>query len=310
MKKLAIPVLTVVLALGACAGGNDVAATVDGVDITVAEIESLVTAAEGQTIDPTQFADLLSFNIVLDVFARGADDDFGITFTVDEIAEEADRIITAELTGDQTREELLAQMQVTEELLQMIAHQSLIQGAIREEMEGEVAAPTQEEIDGIIAEAEALAETQTCASHILVATETEAQDVVARLEAGEEFADVALEVSLDGSSANGGDLGCQAPEQYVPEFAEAMTAAEVGVPTAPVQSEFGYHVILVREDELPTVEQATTTLQAQAVELASQDWFVSKAEAAEVEVNEQYGTWETDPTPGVVPPAGATTTTG
>ena len=310
MKKLAIPVLTVVLALGACAGGNDVAATVDGVDITVAEIESLVTAAEGQTIDPTQFADLLSFNIVLDVFARGADDDFGITFTVDEIAEEADRIITAELTGDQTREELLAQMQVTEELLQMIAHQSLIQGAIREEMEGEVAAPTQEEIDGIIAEAEALAETQTCASHILVATEAEAQDVVARLEAGEEFADVALEVSLDGSSANGGDLGCQAPEQYVPEFAEAMTAAEVGVPTAPVQSEFGYHVILVREDELPTVEEATTTLQAQAVELASQDWFVSKAEAAEVEVNEQYGTWETDPTPGVVPPAGATTTTG
>ena len=310
MKKLAIPVLTVVLALGACAGGNDVAATVDGVDITVAEIESLVTAAEGQTIDPTQFADLLSFNIVLDVFARGADDDFGITFTVDEIAEEADRIITAELTGDQTREELLAQMQVTEELLQMIAHQSLIQGAIREEMEGEVAAPTQEEIDGIIAEAEALAETQTCASHILVATEAEAQDVVARLEAGEEFADVALEVSLDGSSANGGDLGCQAPEQYVPEFAEAMTAAEVGVPTAPVESEFGYHVILVREDELPTVEQATTTLQAQAVELASQDWFVSKAEAAEVEVNEQYGTWETDPTPGVVPPAGATTTTG
>ncbi len=309
MKKLAISLVAVALAVSACGGGDDVAATVDGTDITTSQIESLVTPAEGEEISEVQFADLLSFSIVLDVFARGAEEDFGISFTEDEIAAEADSIIDAELTGDQTREELLATMQVTEELLQMIAHQSLIQTAIREQMESEVGPPTQEEIDGVITEAEALGETTTCASHILVATEAEAQDVVERLEAGEEFADVALEVSIDGSSAAGGDLGCAPPEQYVPEFAEAMEAAEVGVPTAPVESEFGFHVILVREDDVPTVEEATTTLQAEALELAAQEWFVSTAEAAEVTVNEKYGTWETSPTPGVVPPAGATTTT-
>jgi parvulin-like peptidyl-prolyl isomerase len=82
-----------------------------------------------------------------------------------------------------------------------------------------------------------------------------------------------------------------------------MQSAEVGVPTAPVQTEFGFHVILLREDELPTDEEAIASLNDQAAQLAAQTWFLDTAAAAEVEVNEKYGTWQSEPTPEVVPPA-------
>jgi parvulin-like peptidyl-prolyl isomerase len=82
-----------------------------------------------------------------------------------------------------------------------------------------------------------------------------------------------------------------------------MATAEVGIPTAPVESEFGFHVILLREDELPTEDQAITSLNSQAAQQATNDWFLEQAAAAEVEVNEKFGTWQTEPSPEVVPPA-------
>ena len=147
------------------------------------------------------------------------------------------------------------------------------------------------------------AEALYCASHILVATEQEAADVASRLEAGEDFATLAGELSTDtGSGAQGGDLGCQAPEVYDPAFAEALTAAEVDVPTAPVESQFGWHIILLREDELPTADEARETLTSEAVNEAANTWFTDQFENAEVTVDEEYGTWQATPTPQVVPP--------
>jgi peptidyl-prolyl cis-trans isomerase C len=79
------------------------------------------------------------------------------------------------------------------------------------------------------------------AAHILVASEDEAK-------AGEAFADLAGEVSLDpGSGPQGGDLGWFALGQMVPEFEQAVVEAEPGTVTAPVESQFGWHLILVNE---------------------------------------------------------------
>jgi peptidyl-prolyl cis-trans isomerase C len=90
--------------------------------------------------------------------------------------------------------------------------------------------------------------TEYNAAHILVATEEEAAAVTARLEAGEDFGAVAMEVSTDtGSGANGGDLGWFGMGMMVPEFETAVVAATVGEVTAPVQSQFGWHIILVKE---------------------------------------------------------------
>jgi len=299
LKKLSSLLVLGALVMTACGGSNEVAANVDGTDVTVGDVEALVDKADDAVITKEEFASFLSFNIVLDIFTRKADADFGISFTDEEIAAEADEIVTAELAEGQTREDFLLTNEITELLLLQVAHQSLIERAILEEMQGGVTDPTQEELDAFYEEAALM----VCGSHILVETEAEAEDVEARIEAGEEFADIAAEVSIDGSADSGGDLGCADPAQYVAEFSEAMAAAEVGVPTAPVQTEFGFHVILLREDELPTEEVAVTSLTSQAAQTASQDWFLEAAAGAEVEVNEKYGTWQSEPTPQVVPPA-------
>lgn len=89
------------------------------------------------------------------------------------------------------------------------------------------------------------------ARHILVATEEEAQDVLAALKDGESFSDLAKSVSTDtGSGAQGGELGWNPATQFVTEFAEAVRTAEIGAIVGPIKTQFGYHIIQVsaRED--------------------------------------------------------------
>ncbi len=84
-----------------------------------------------------------------------------------------------------------------------------------------------------------------CARHILVETEDESAEVIARIESGEDFAAIAAEVSLDpGSGLNGGDLGCAPTDGYVPEFADAVNTADQNEIVVAV-SDFGAHVIEV-----------------------------------------------------------------
>jgi hypothetical protein len=71
---------------------------------------------------------------------------------------------------------------------------------------------------------------------------------VARLKAGEDFAKVAGEVSKDpGSGKEGGDLGWFTKDRMVKEFAEAAFALKAGEISAPVKSQFGWHVIKLEE---------------------------------------------------------------
>lgn len=82
------------------------------------------------------------------------------------------------------------------------------------------------------------------AQHILVETEEEALDVIARIQAGEEFDAVAQEVSLDSTAQNGGLLQPFTSGQMVPEFEEAVKSLANGEMTEePVQSDYGFHVI-------------------------------------------------------------------
>ena len=84
-----------------------------------------------------------------------------------------------------------------------------------------------------------------CARHILVAEEELADDIVARVRGGEEFADLAAEFGTDGTATAGGDLGCFGRGAMVPDFENAVLEAEIGEVAGPVQTQFGYHALLV-----------------------------------------------------------------
>jgi peptidyl-prolyl cis-trans isomerase C len=96
------------------------------------------------------------------------------------------------------------------------------------------------------------------ARHILVGTEKEAQDIIAKLKSGGKFEELA-KVSKDGSANNGGDLDWAAPSSYVKPFSDAMVALKEGQFTdKPVQSQFGWHVIKldgVRPVKVPALEE-------------------------------------------------------
>jgi foldase protein PrsA len=299
LKKLSILLVLAALGLAACGSGGGVAATVNGVDIRVSDVEGLLDPADGATIPKEEFAGALGFLVQQQIVSEAAEADFGIVIEDSEIDAEANTIFEEAQGEGQTKEEFLEAQGITEDLLRRFAHSQLLVGEISELLEADVEEPTQQEIDGVISEAEAL----YCASHILVATEQEATDVAARLEAGEEFAALAGELSTDtGSGAQGGDIGCSAPDVYDPAFAAALTAAEVDVPTDPVESQFGWHIILLREDEVPTADEARATLTSEAVNEAANTWFTDQFEKAEVSVDSEYGTWQATPTPQVVPP--------
>ena len=110
-------------------------------------------------------------------------------------------------------------------------------------------------------------QTEYNAAHILVATQEEADKLKAELAAGADFAELAKANSTDtGSGANCGDLGWFGLGTMVKPFEDAVVAAKVGEVTGPVKSEFGYHLILVKETRIadkPTLEQLRAELAAE-----------------------------------------------
>ena len=134
---------------------------------------------------------------------------------------------------------------------------------------------------------------------------------------GEDFGEIATELSTDtGSAANAGALPCGSPDGYVEPFRLAVLDATIGeVYPEVVESQFGFHVILVTEltepteADLPSDEELVDNIQQASIASEVQEWFNGIMEAAEVTVNEEYGTWQSAP-PSVIPPSqGSTSTT-
>jgi peptidyl-prolyl cis-trans isomerase C len=101
------------------------------------------------------------------------------------------------------------------------------------------------------------------ASHILVETEEEAQALIDALGEGADFAELAAENSIGPSGPNGGQLGWFTAGMMVPEFEAAVFELEAGEVSAPVQTQFGWHVILLndmREQAPPALEQVRAEL--------------------------------------------------
>ena len=136
--------------------------------------------------------------------------------------------------------------------------------------------------------AAAPASNEVRASHILVDSEEKAKDIIAQLDGGADFAELAKQNSSDGSAQNGGDLGFFGPGRMVPEFEAAAFALEVGKHSAaPVKSQFGFHIIKVtdkRPQQPPAFEQVQQQIRSL---LLREKYFAEIAalrQAAEVDI--------------------------
>lgn len=143
---------------------------------------------------------------------------------------------------------------------------------------------------------------QTRASHILikvnqVVSAAEARrkllDLKQRLDNhAATFEELAKLYSNDFSAAKGGDLGWIYPGDTVPEFERAMNALPIGQVSEPIETPFGYHLILVKERKMSDVSkerqrlEARQAIRARKIEEATQDWLRQLRDSAYVEYRE------------------------
>ena len=129
------------------------------------------------------------------------------------------------------------------------------------------------------------------ASHILVKTEEEAKAIADELAKGADFGKLAEEKSTDNSGANKGDLGWFTPDMMVKPFADAVVALKKGEVSAPVQSQFGWHVIKLND----TRTQAAPEFDAIRDQLAMQ----VRRQKVEAEIQKQVTAARIEKVPGL-----------
>jgi hypothetical protein len=163
--------------------------------------------------------------------------------------------------------------------------------------------------------------TEICVRHILVADQATAARLKAQLDGGADFATLAKANSTDQSSAvNGGKLSGSAPDgcltnqdvqQLVTAFTQAAVALPVNQVSAPVQSQFGFHLIEVTSRKVEPFDQAV--IQSARQQLAQQAFVTllnKLVQQASVKVDAQFGHFDkkgnpsSGQAPGVVPPKG------
>jgi foldase protein PrsA len=211
--------------------GAQVVATVNGEEITLTEFERAFNRNQLQTV--TASYDALAAAVLQTLVEQALIDqaakEMGITVSQAEIEAEY-QATRALVTDDESWNSWLEANLFTEEEFRESLRDALITQRVR---------------DAITSEEEAITVMQVHARHILVSTAQDAENVMQRLNAGEDFAALAAELSSDVTTREqGGDLGWfSRNELLTPELAEAAFNLEPDQITGPVETMLGYHVV-------------------------------------------------------------------
>jgi parvulin-like peptidyl-prolyl isomerase len=296
LRKLAV--LLALALLAGCGGGREVARVGD----TAVHLSDVEVLYESGAVSAADFRQALFRVMAVEVLYQGLEADFQVVLQPAQVDEHLTELEAVLAESGSTAAEYLGVDDASHEMLRFNAEVLALRDAALDEL-----VVSSEVVDGLFADPATM--TTVCSKHILVATEEEAQAVLDRLTAGEDFAVVAGEVSLD-TSSEGGDLGCVQAGAFVPAFAQAAMEAVIGEITGPVASDFGFHIIVVSERTTPTRDEYLADPRALLTEdnLSSiwSDWFNSRLQGADAWVAERYGTWT--PT-GILAPVADTTTT-
>ena len=292
------------LILAGCAANgvpSGVSATVNGIQITDAEIVGLTTGSEDAvSADGEEYRNLLTNSIVTTAMVSTAQEQFGIE---DLSTEEASDAFLAQ--ASQQDIELIGRVASNPELTEHAVDLVIVQLNVRETVKRQLASETEFLQDVWQNDQNLLM--QVCASHILVVTEDEANVAKDRFEAGEDFSALASELSLDTQSP-GGALPCPSrPDDFLQPFSSVVATAPVGMVAGPVETQFGWHIVLVESREFPESldELAADPLRWLPPSIIDSTWigWINEAlEVSDIVVRSQIGTWY-PPVDGIIPPA-------
>lgn len=226
MRKLLFCLFPALLLMAGCegpdtSGGGEGVATVNGKAITAEQLDSYAerrTGSDPATLEPEVRAQLLNELINIELLAQAA--------RADNLQEKSP-----------LKEQLEFQQQTAmadAAMTQYLESNPIDEEAVRAEYE-----QRQAELGG----------KEYKARHILVEDEETARKLIAQLDAGADFAELAKQNSTEpGADQSGGDLGWFSPAQMVPPFAAAVTSMQPGERSKePVQTQFGWHVISVED---------------------------------------------------------------
>ncbi len=298
-KRIALAIVALSIVTAGCTSA-DVAATVNDSEIPESAVLSIREGNEGKTsVGAEVFRNDLSRLIFTEAMITAAEQDFGLTGF--DTAEARDAYLATVGPQEQQYIESIAQDQtLTNEALDVVVTQLVL----RSQVQAALAADEDVLVDVWQNDRNQLIE--VCASHILVATQEEAQTVLARLDAGEEFAAIANEVSIDTQSIDGA-LPCPvSPASFVGPFAAAVANAPVGVYVGPVETGFGFHIIIVESRESPQTleelaEDPVRWVPAETIDFYWNSWINDVVERADIEVRSDIGMWY-PPVDGIIPP--------
>lgn len=309
MRTRLIGFLVLFAALASSCSSGPSVTVVDGVEITTEDVSVLHN--DFDRLDDDERAGSLLLLILREAFGTAAADELGLT--VDEsavYAAESERIEAFESRGgadvvlgstNQTR----ARVRVESEL--DVIRQTVERALVQNESSGF-------DLDRAY-ESFLLAESEVCLRLMAFNSQPDFDAALDRLEAGEDFALVAREVSVDpfaqrdeGSGA-GGDFGCSTPDALIVEFGSEALNAELNVPTGPVLVGPSLYLFEIYERTTPDLEDVREDVIELAVTEQGPDlfraWAIDVLQTIEVEVASEFGVWgtlpETDPVPTVVP---------
>jgi parvulin-like peptidyl-prolyl isomerase len=256
MLKLAKTSLLAVAVMATSIVASDIIATVNGKNITKQDAQAFVTASAPKAIfgqlDPSEQKMVTDRLIEKELFTELA------------AKEGIDKKPEFKRNMEKIKDELLVNMWMKEQMDNAIVSDSEAQAFYKKNAD------------------KFLGKDSMHARHILVATEKEAQDIIAVLKPlkGEalktKFIELAKEKSTGPSGPKGGDLGTFAKGQMVPEFSKAAWALENGqITIAPVKTQFGYHVIYL-ETKTPAATIPYEQVKAQIITSLKQQQFTAK----------------------------------
>ena len=241
--------------------------------------------SEGDTVDTTVFARSLMLVISERVLRAEAERRFGLVFTEEDIAAKVDELVV--LSG-QTEEDILTNYNLTESSLRSIGAQQLLADRVIAELVAAQPGPSEEEL---MARYEAMlpSVTQVCSSHILLRKPRRRGGNPRGGPRPARTSPPSLSsCPSDRAVRAGAASGVHRPPATWRSSPRPVQEAELGVPYGPVETQFGWHVILVTDRLVPGFEDVRDQIVAEIRAAGSEDlwiaWLTDSLAAADVEV--------------------------